>query len=133
MIHKFIYTYRIKVNHTFALRSYLHSHIYPRSQSLFVKMSTAFLYSGQLHVLLSDALPIIPSLTQPMPLNPFTTMEKPMVAPTILCVPETGSFRKVAKISQIQEPKRDEGNRLKRIKVQSYRTEIKNSILPRNS
>ena len=50
-------------------------------------------------------LPIIPSFIQPIPLAPFTTIEKPSVAPTILCVPETGSLKNVATSSHRQEPK----------------------------
>ena len=51
------------------------------------------------------SLPIIPSFIQPIPLTPFTTIENPRVAPTILCVPETGNLKKVATNSHRQEPK----------------------------
>ena len=49
-------------------------------------------------------LPIMPSLTQPIPLSPLTTIEKPNVAPTILWVPETGNLRAVATRSQTHDP-----------------------------
>ena len=39
-----------------------------------------------------------------MPLVPRATSEKPTVAPTMLCVPEMGSFKNVATISQMPEP-----------------------------
>ena len=48
----------------------------------------------------------MPSLTQPIPLSPLTTIEKPNVAPTILWVPETGNLRAVATRSQTHEPKK---------------------------
>ena len=35
---------------------------------------------------------------------PFETIAIPTVAPTMLCVPETGKFKMVAKISHIQHP-----------------------------
>ena len=48
--------------------------------------------------------PMVASLTQPMPLTPLTTMEKPRVAPTMLWVPDTGSLKNVATINQIHDP-----------------------------
>lgn len=60
---------------------------------------------NKLNYYLLRNIPIIPSLAHPIPLNPLTTIENPIVAPTMLCVPETGSFRNVAKINQMQEPR----------------------------
>ena len=54
---------------------------------------------------------IRPSLNQPTPRLPWATRLNPMVAPTMLCVADTGSLRNVAIISQIQEPERREGER----------------------
>ena len=40
-----------------------------------------------------------------MPFSPLATKLKPTVAPTMLCVAETGRLRKVAMTSQMQEPR----------------------------
>ena len=49
-------------------------------------------------------LPIKPRLPQFTPDEPAPTNEKPIHAPTMLCVPETGSFNSVAISCQIPEP-----------------------------
>ena len=49
-------------------------------------------------------LPMSPSLAQEMPALPLATRAKPTVDPTMLCVPDTGSFSKVAIKSQPQAP-----------------------------
>jgi len=45
-------------------------------------------------------IPIFPRVFQFIPWVPRHTSENPTVAPTILCVPEIGSFKNVATISQ---------------------------------
>jgi hypothetical protein len=49
-------------------------------------------------------LPIIPKDFQFRPSFPRQTKEKPIVAPTMLWVADTGSFRKVAVSSHTAEP-----------------------------
>ena len=39
-----------------------------------------------------------------MTMKPFETIAMPIVAPTMLCVPDTGKFRTVATINQMQQP-----------------------------
>jgi hypothetical protein len=49
-------------------------------------------------------LPINPKDSQFSPASKRHTREKPIVAPTTLCVVDTGSFRNVARISHIEAP-----------------------------
>jgi hypothetical protein len=39
-----------------------------------------------------------------MTMKPFETIAMPIVAPTMLCVPDTGKFSTVATINHIQHP-----------------------------
>lgn len=48
--------------------------------------------------------PIFPNSTHWIPRAPCATKAKPTVAPTILCVPDTGKLKKVATSNQIQQP-----------------------------
>jgi len=49
-------------------------------------------------------LPINPKDSQFSPSSPRQTRVKPIVAPTTLCVVDTGSFRNVAIINHIEAP-----------------------------
>jgi hypothetical protein len=49
-------------------------------------------------------LPINPKDSQFSPASPRQTTVKPIVAPTTLCVVDTGSFRNVARISHTEAP-----------------------------
>ena len=44
------------------------------------------------------------------PLVPLTTKANPRVAPTMLCVPETGILNRVARINQMHEPAKYQGH-----------------------
>jgi hypothetical protein len=52
-------------------------------------------------------LPILANSIHWMPRAPRATRAKPTVAPTILCVPDTGKLKNVATSSQIQQPVRE--------------------------
>jgi len=49
-------------------------------------------------------IPILANTFHCIPREPCATRAKPTVAPTILCVPETGKLKNVATNNQIQQP-----------------------------
>jgi len=49
-------------------------------------------------------IPILANTFHCIPCEPCATSAKPTVAPTILCVPDTGKLKNVATNNQIQQP-----------------------------
>jgi len=49
-------------------------------------------------------IPILANTVHCIPCEPCATSAKPTVAPTILCVPDTGKLKNVATNNQIQQP-----------------------------
>lgn len=66
-----------------------------------------FLFNKTFFLFFLFNIPILANTPHCIPFAPFTTTAKPTVAPTILCVPDTGKLKNVATNNQIQQPRKN--------------------------